>query len=225
MKRVLFIGNSFTYYNDMPLLFEQLSNDAGFDVHAVSVIKGGWYLNQFADPENDMGKELRSVYPRHQWDYIVLQDQSFNPAGNPEDFLNSVQSLRTLMPNGRLVFYQTWPYEANTAKLASVNISYEDMYTGLRNAYTMAARVHDGILVPVGDGFHLIQQRKPEFSLYMPDAFHPNLAGSYLAACLFFGCLSGQSPLTLSTPKKLDASKAQFLREVAQELLTHQGGI
>ncbi len=220
MKRVLFIGNSFTYFNDMPLLFEQLSNDAGFDVHAVSVTKGGWYLNQFADPENDMGKELRSVYPRHQWDYIVLQDQSFNPAGNPEDFLDSVQSLRSLMPEGRLVFYQTWPYEANTSKLASAKISYDDMYATLRDAYAKAAREFDGLLVPVGDGFHLIRQRKPEFSLYMPDAFHPNLAGSYLAACLFFGRLSGLSPLMLSTPKKLDAYQAQYLREIAQELLT-----
>lgn len=220
MKRVLFIGNSFTYFNDMPLFFEQLANDAGFDVHAVSVTKGGWYLHQFADPENDMGKELRSVYPRHQWDYIVLQDQSFNPAGDPEDFLASVRSLRALMPQGRFVFYQTWPYEPNTAKLASVKTSYDDMYAGLRDAYTQAAREHDGLLVPVGDGFHLVWQRKPELSLYMPDAFHPNLAGSYLAACLFFGCLSGISPLTLSTPKKLDESKAKYLRELAQELIS-----
>ncbi len=220
MKRVLFIGNSFTYFNDMPLLFEQLSNDAGFDVHAVSVIKGGWYLHQFADPENDMGKELRSVYPRHQWDYIVLQDQSFNPAGDPEDFLASVRELRALMPHGRLVFYQTWPYEPDTAKLASVKISYDDMYTGLRGAYTQAAREQNGLLVPVGDGFYLTHQRRPALSLYMPDAFHPNLAGSYLAACLFFGRLSGLSPLKLSTPKKLDECIAQYLREIAQELLS-----
>ena len=124
------------------------------------------------------------------------------------------------MPEGRLVFYQTWPYEANTSKLASAKISYDDMYATLRDAYAKAAREFDGLLVPVGDGFHLIRQRKPEFSLYMPDAFHPNLAGSYLAACLFFGRLSGLSPLMLSTPKKLDAYKAQYLREIAQELLT-----
>lgn len=220
MKRVLFIGNSFTYFNDMPTLFSLIANDAGFDVGVSSVVKGGWWLNRYADPADEMGKALRAAYPRQKWDEIVLQDQSFNPAGDKADFLRSVHALRELMPEGRFVFYQTWAYEYGSAKLAATGCTYEQMRDGLRAAYQQAARETNGLCVPVGDGFSLYRERYPQFSLYQPDSFHPNLAGTYLAACLFLGCLSGQ-PVSRDLPVKgLDAERARTLREVANALLS-----
>ena len=158
MRRILFIGNSFTYYNEMPAMFSLLANDADFEVSTASVVKGGWYLSRFADPEDEMGKALRAFYPRHRWDDIVLQDQSLNPAVNREGFLQAVRDLRVLMPEGRFVFYQTWAYEYDSAKLAATGLSYEQMRAGLRDAYRQAAEEMDGVCVPVGDGFGLFGQ-------------------------------------------------------------------
>ena len=222
MKRVLFIGNSFTYYNDMPNLFAMLANDAGYDAGVSSLFKGGWYLSRYADPQDEMGMALRALYPRQKWDEIILQDQSFNPAGNKEEFLRAVHALRALMPEGRFVFYQTWAYEYGSAKMADTGISYAQMRDGLRDAYQQAAKETNGLCVPVGDGFSLFRDRYPHFSLYQPDSFHPNLCGSYLAACLFLGCLSGK-PVTTDLPVKgLDAARAGAVREVANDLL-HRG--
>ena len=221
MKRALFIGNSFTYFNDMPNLFSLIANDAGFDVSVTSVTKGGWYLSRYADPEDEMGKALRAAYPRQKWDYIVLQDQSFNPAADQAGFLRAVHDLRQLMPDGRFVFYQTWAYESDSAKLEGVGYTYEQMRDALREAYQQAALETSGICVPVGDGFSLFRERYPRFSLYQPDSFHPNLTGSYLAACMFLGRLSGK-PVTSDLPiKGLDAAHARAALEVVNEVLAY----
>ncbi len=219
MRRVLFIGNSFTYYNEMPAMFSLLANDADFGVGTASVVKGGWYLSRFADPEDEMGKALRAFYPRHRWDDIVLQDQSLNPAVNREGFLQAVRDLRVLMPEGRFVFYQTWAYEYDSAKLAATGLSYEQMRVGLRDAYRQAAEETGGLCVPVGDGFGLYRERFPQFSLYRPDSFHPNLAGSYMAACMFLACLSGKRALTDLPVEHLDARRAETVRDAMRETL------
>lgn len=47
--KVLFVGNSHTYYNDMPRIFASLARDNGHDVQVESVTKGGWILPDRAD--------------------------------------------------------------------------------------------------------------------------------------------------------------------------------
>ena len=120
MKTVLFIGNSFTYVNDLPGMLTALAREAGFEIETEAVVRGGWYLNRFADPEDPMGQQLRQVFPTRKWDYIVLQDQSFNPAGNQADFLAAVEKLTGMMRTGaRFLLYQTWAYQDASEKLAA----------------------------------------------------------------------------------------------------------
>ena len=215
MKQILFVGNSFTYFNDMPYLFSFLANRAGFENYTGSVVLGGWWLNRYADPDDRMGRVLREEYPKRDWDYIIWQDQSFNPAGDPADFLAAARALRTLCPCKKQVYYQTWAYEDGTEKLADTGMTYQQMRDALRASYRQAAEECGGICVPVGDAFSLCRDTHSEIGLYNPDHYHPSLAGSYLAACLFYACLSGQSPLRLGTPEGLNENTAAVLREIA----------
>jgi hypothetical protein len=54
MKKILFIGNSYTYFNDMPAaIFAPLAQEQGTPFAVTAVTRGGYYLSQFADPENE----------------------------------------------------------------------------------------------------------------------------------------------------------------------------
>ena len=222
MRRILFIGNSLTYYNDLPALFGDLANDAGFETITASVTKGGWYLSRFADPQDEMGAALRRKYPLRRWNDIVLQDQSLNPAVDPDGFLAAVRALRQAMPEGRFVFYQTFAYEAGSDRLAATGMTQQEMYDRLRDAYATAAREHGGLLVPVGEAFRRIQREHPLVNLYQPDSLHPNLAGSYLAACVFYAALSGRDPQALAAPKGIDEAKARLIRAAASQTMQKQ---
>lgn len=72
MLNILFIGNSFTFVNDLPKMLETVAADAGIEIAATSVLKGGAYLHQFADLEHELGQRLCETYPTKKWDYIGL---------------------------------------------------------------------------------------------------------------------------------------------------------
>lgn len=222
MERVLFVGNSFTYYNNMPKIFEALANQAGCEVQVHSVVKGGWYLNRYADPDDEFGLLLRTEYPKEAWDYIVWQDQSANPALDPEDFYAAAHELCHLFPcRKQHVFYQTWAYEEGSEKLASVHMDYETFHQALAAAYREAAKRENALCVPVGDAFALCHAQYPLINLYKPeDRFHPSLAGSYLAACVFVGAITGKD-VSMLAPL---GGETRALCEIAQNALDPQSG-
>lgn len=219
MNSILFVGNSFTYVNDLPAMFEYICNAAGHTLTADRVVKGGWYLSRYADPENEMGVILRQEYPKKVWDVIVWQDQSFNPARNTPDFLAASQALcREFPARGKAAFYQTWAYEDNTDKLASTGLTYDEMHAQLKAAYQQAADENGAVCVPVGDAFSRCYKTHPEISLYWPDHFHPSESGTYLAACTFYAFLYNQSPLDLTVPENVDPALAPTLRRIAHDV-------
>lgn len=218
MDRVLFIGNSFTYFNDMPDIFSKLCEGAGIPVEVERVVKGGWYLSRYADPENEMHPAILEA-AKKEWDYVVLQDQSLNPAANTEDFLSAARKLAQLFPcRKKLVFYQTWAYEEGSVKLQSSGLTYEQMHEKLRDAYRQAVDELNALCVPAGDAFRLAHdQYYNKFSLYRADAFHPNTLGSYMIACTFFATLTGKSPLDCITPHGVALEHAASLRKLAHD--------
>ncbi|MBQ7923565.1 MAG: DUF4886 domain-containing protein [Clostridia bacterium] len=218
MINILFVGNSFTFYNDLPGMLTEMAAAAGIEMSASRVLVGGAYLNQYADPDHERGKMLLETYPTKKWDYIVLQDQSFNPANKPEDFFASVEKLCAYMDCGaKFLFYSTWAYENNTELLCSTGMTYTEMLTALTSAYRKAAEIHSGIRVPVGEAFALTGENCADINVYHPDSKHPSPCGTYLAACLFCKAIFGELPEESVIPEGVAAEQCDALRRIAAQ--------
>ncbi len=216
MKSVLFLGNSFTFYQDLPGVFHFLTQRAGIDVEVDSVTKGGASLREFLNPKNQIGQKLNDVL-KQNWDGVVFQEQSFRPVGNPESFFSAVKELSERFPAAEKFFYQTWAYREGSERLAKKEMTYPEMYEGLKKAYGEAAFRNKGMVVPVGDAFNRIRNEYPEIDLYQSDDYHPSPAGTYLAACMFVAVIFQISPLKLSDALELEPKTAAILRQVAAD--------
>jgi hypothetical protein len=73
--RVLFIGNSYTYANDLPGMFTKLAKSGGHRVETDLLANGGWTLTDHVNTSDTL-RDLQAS----QWDYVVLQEQSEYPA-------------------------------------------------------------------------------------------------------------------------------------------------
>jgi len=216
MLNILFLGNSFTNTNNLPHMLTKIAGSAGVEIFTASVLKGGAFLHNFTDPAHELSAQLAEVYPTRKWDYIVLQDHAFNPAKDPEDFLDSAATLCAQMQCGaQFLFYSTWPYRTNTAILDSIGLTYTAMLDGLTSSYQKAADTLGGIRVPVGNAFALSTQVNTDIDLYRPDDYHPSPCGTYLAACLFFKAITGRSAAELSVPEGVSAEDGKKLRIIA----------
>lgn len=178
--RVLFIGNSFTYVNDLPRLVARLAANESRPLETRMVTVGGASLKSHWDD----GQALAAIKGA-KWDYVVLQEQSALPVNNPK-LMHEYARLfdaEIKKAGAKTVFYLTWAREDHPEKQAAIT-----------EAYTSIAGELGALLAPVGLAWQRALKEKPGLRLYHEDKLHPSPAGTYMAACVFYGVLYGKSP-------------------------------
>ena len=183
--KVLFIGNSYTFFYDMPKLFEAECRERGAECDVDSVTAGGYTLEQFLSDENEFGRRAKELLHQKKYDYVVMQEQSVRPASDPELFLDSLRRLMVFVrENGaKPVLYETWGRADHSGELTQLGWDHELMQTELNESYAKGAAEHGAILVPAGERFHEAYRRgEPVFD---PDGSHPSEYGSKLIARVF----------------------------------------
>ncbi len=220
---IFFIGNSYTSENDLPRLLRAIAADAQspVDVETAEATAGGQRL---VDSWGD--DQARAVLASRHWDYVVLQEQSLmtmlsgNQPVTQSGFSEWGQSIHAAgaMP----VVFETWARQPGSAAYSSADATANN----LTDAATMQAQIDfilgdagssiGAIPVPVGDVWMRCEQQPGAPLLYEPDNSHPSLAGSYLAAMLFYRILTGHPPSSSNfVPDGLDPTAAQTLRNCA----------
>lgn len=187
--KILFIGNSYTYYNDMPDLFAKECEENGVKAEVESVTAGGYRLKQYLSEEDEYAQKIRQLLKSKKYDFIVLQEHSVVPLNNPETFLKCVfEFTKMIKTNGATpVLYQTWGRADGNKTLSDLQMTHDEMQNGLRSAYEAAAKESGAMLVYAGDAFDKAYKEGKE--VFDPDGTHPSLYGSRIIAkefCRFF---------------------------------------
>ena len=175
--KVLMLGNSFTHVHNVDQLMAGLT---GWQVKRIT--RGGAFLYQMIDPEDELSAKVQEAFAREKWDYVVLQEQSNTPELRAHLFHPSVEKLCALIrENGaKPVLYATWAYREGSEKLASTGLSYEEMDRGLCESYHKAGNDNSALVADVGKAYtamrHLIDPYDKE------DDYHPSEVGALLAA-------------------------------------------
>lgn len=218
---VLWIGNSFFYYNNgLPSHVAQLAAAArqpalrgtmitmggsGFDWHDVASYFRPGAVGRYSFDRNNV---IRFNPPGQLYDTAVLMDCSQCPL-HP-DLKDAFEEFgrrhaETVRQNGaRPVFFMSWAYA-----------DAPEMTAPLAEAYTRLGNATGALVIPAGLAFARALAERPETPLYVADKRHPTLAGTYLAAAVSYAALFGASPVDLGYTAGLDPALAAFLQRVA----------
>ena len=201
--RVLFIGNSYTYVNNLPAVFAALARDGNQAVVKTQIVApGGWFLKTHWEQG-----DARRLLSQGKWDYVVLQEQSLLGSvverdgqlhiGNDHFFHPyAVMWVRAIKDAGATpVLYLTWAHKPTPEDQAILN-----------DAYERVAGEEQAVVAPAGLAWARIREQHPEIDLFQPDGSHPSPAGTYLAACAFYAAIFRQSPLSLTGKIKSDGN-------------------
>ena len=199
--RVLFVGNSLTYYNSMPALVEQLAagDEGAPPVFAVWYTAPGWTLRKAAGDE-----DLTALLAGIRWDDVVLQERSDLASSSvdrrrqeTDPYVRDLQST-SAAGGARTVLFMTWPYREESDLAAVLGLP----------------------IAPVAPAWSEARARRAGIDLLASDGRHPNLAASYLAACVFYATLTGRDPAASSFTAGLEQYEARFLQHLAFETVT-----
>ena len=223
-KAILWVGNSFFYYNNS--LHNHVLNlvraaDPTATPSATSVTISGagidWHDMASYFRPNGIGRysfvgdnEIVFNRPGRQFDAVVIADCSQCPI-HPQ--LQSVfhqfakQQSEIVAANGaRPIFFMTWAYKDKP-----------EMAAQLAEQYTIAGNANDALVIPAGLAFAKAIAKRPDLEFYQPDKRHPTLIGTYLAACTAYAAVYGKSPLGNAYSAGIDPDIARFLQRTAQE--------
>lgn len=200
--RVLFVGNSYTYVNDLPGLVARMGAAAsragvGPDITTDSVAVGGATLHNHWDMNTAPMRIMAGG-----WDAVVFQGQSVEPVIAYTDFRTYAVRFGTLATtnHARAVYYATWPRRVG-----------DDVYTqswsggtpevlGMRlhTAYSQVAMLAGGSVAAVGNAWLAALRSGSAIELYASDGSHPSPAGTWLTACVMYRTLVG-APAPMET--------------------------
>ena len=224
-KNVLFLGNSYTYYNNLPQMLSDLARSAGDTMTFDSNTPGGYTFQGHSTNATSLAKIAVG-----NWDFVVLQEQSQLPSFPDNQVETSVfpyarilDSLINLNNNcAETVFYMTWGRKfgdaSNCANFAPL-CTYEGMDSMLYLRYMMMADRNGALVSPVGAVWRSIRQNYPLIELYQSDNSHPSLAGSYAAACSFYATIFRKDPTLITNNYGLPAADALNIRHTAKTIV------
>jgi hypothetical protein len=217
--RVLFLGNSYTYVNDLPSTFAQLAGSGGHPTEVASVANGGEMLAQHAASSDSLDR----IAAEH-WSYVVLQEQSETPAtwAGRVSMYPAIRALDGDIESGGAIpmLFVTW---AHRDGLPGTDLaSYDAMQQQIDNAYMAIAQEQRVPVAPVGYAWSAVLHDHPEMALWADDGSHPNQAGTYLAACVFYASIFRQSPSGLRYHGGVGDDQARVLQdEASRQVLDH----
>lgn len=218
--KVLFIGNSITYFNNMPQTFEAIANSQGDYTEVTVYAPGGTgFIHHVNDPN------IYAHFKQERWDYIVLQPGSNESPGYTAPINQTLTRARVMVdsiykynPCANVLFYEI-SYGVWGATPANL-VTYNTTMGGIRNNLTYLSDSMELFFAPVGEAFRTAWNNDQTTMLWggVGD-IHPNARGSYIAACIFYASIFKKPSLGTTEISSLTATEAMNYQQLADTIV------
>jgi len=203
--RVLFVGNSLTYANDLPGMVKALADSTGVERTYIETVA----FPNFALEDHWAVGDAKAAIARGGWRFVIMQQ---GPSALPESRVNLLEwaerfAIEIRRAAGVPAMYTVWP---------SVARSFD--FDRVIESYHLAADSIRGMELPAGGAWLAAWRRDPSLALYGPDGFHPSVLGSYVAALTIFGRLYDRPVTGLPRGLTVPGGSFQIPAEVAATL-------
>lgn len=203
-KQFLFVGNSLTYTNNLPKIFENVAANFNETINTKSLC----YPNYALEDHWEEGK-LQKLINTGTYDYIIVQQ---GPSSQNEgklmliDYGKKIKALCS-KKNSQLVFFMVWPskYYANT-------------FDGVIQNYLLASQINKALVSPAGEVWKAYELENNLENLYGVDGFHPSKTGSFLSALTLFKTIypdKNLEDLSFQNSKTWVADKRSYMAIIA----------
>ena len=215
---VLFLGNSYTSYNNLPQLVQSLSNSAGKTLIIDSNMPGGYLISGHLNDATTLSKISQG-----NWDYVILQEQSQIPTIDYyryNDMYPAMTDLKSVIeqynPCAKIITYMTWgrrfggqQCDPSGTYCSPVFANFNHMQDSLTSAYLEISEQLNIQCAPVGVTWQNILN-DTTLVLHSGDNSHPNIDGSYVAALTIFSSIWKQGTSGLTYTAGLSNQLAQY---------------
>jgi hypothetical protein len=205
-RRILFIGNSLTYFNDgiySHLKKLMASANPPIEIQADGAVVGGQYFKTLWETFPEPRRAIARGY-----DVVVLQEDL--PETTVADFRKYaplfVEEIRKT--GARPVLLMAWGYR-RLGWISTAQIAEAHRDVGKQLGVDVA---------PLGLAWERVMKERPDLNLFDSDFEHPNVRGTYLEALVVYATVFRKSPVDLTyAPPGITPEATAFLKRIAWE--------
>lgn len=227
-KKVLFIGNSYTEANNLPLMISNLSSSMGKTLEYETHTMGGARFMGHWNGLTNSG--LFEKIKGGGFDFIVLQGQSQEVAFPDVQFYSDVYPyaekldsiIKLYSPQSKVVFYMTWGYrygDSVNCQFFSPFCNFWSMTERLYHNYSLMASDFNSWIAPVGAAWRESISRDSTIVLHSSDNSHPSLNGTYLSSCVFYSTFFHDSIFSQDIPSGMNSNSCQYLQNISNTIV------
>lgn len=222
ITRILFLGNSATYYNDMPFMVEKMAQADGINTEVTMLAVSGYKLHQFIAEDGIYLEQIKTMLNETKYDYVIVQDHRETMLTNPTKSENSIIFLKDLIESSgsEMILYETQAdYTGNTFKIngSLVYLDHYMMQYYLTKNYFNIGNRNNLKVSACGPNYTRCGELFPEINLYNQDNLHPSVAGSYLAACTLYETIFNKSAYENSFIPGSELDENNLLKDLSLE--------
>jgi hypothetical protein len=188
-QRILFVGNSLTYYNDLPGLVKKIAKQDGLSLTVNTISKPNYSLEDHW-VEGKVEAEIKSTH----YDIVIFQQGPSALKASRENLVEYALLFSKICreQKSRMAFYSVWPS-------GDRQFDFPNVFT----SYKAAADTTNGVVCPAGNAWLNVWNEKKDFPLYSADGFHPTEHGSLLAAMVIYASLFHKTNFDFISPEKM----------------------
>lgn len=222
--KVLYLGNSYTYTNDLPNVLEKIAQSQSREISSTEFLSGGArFMTHWNNPS------VISKIQEGGIDFMILQGQSQEAAFPQGQFMNEVypyaKSLDSLFkehnPNGKVLFFMTWGYRYGdqvNCQFYPPFCNFFSMTQELYNNYRQMALDFNSSVAPIGAAWRYSIILDSNYVLHSSDNSHPSIDGTYLSACVLYSSIFKEE-VNSSFYGSLSAERAQRYQGIANDIV------
>lgn len=241
---VLFIGNSLTYYHEMPQTLQMMLNETNPNMNIDQSTYPGYSLSQHLSRKAESSSEQRirtlteKKMVEKKWDIIILQTGTVSvliPENRELKVNRAILRIKELATNEncKFILFNTWPskeeypkkycYSGYNIDKSIKDIDYcspvienlEQEITAINESYNLVAQSNNITKSDNGTKFYEIRTSHPEIELY-EDYIHPNKYGAFLNACIFYQMLTNKKAVELKYVGEIESKTAKILKKIVE---------
>jgi hypothetical protein len=211
-RRVLFLGNSLTGFNDMPSMVVALAESAKVSPLPTAVVE---WLPNYALIDHWADGQAQKVISDGHYDVVVMQQGPTSVGLNRDTLRLAAKNFNPIIraAGGIPALYSVWP-----------TIDRQQDFDQATQSYALAAQDVNGMHFPAGETWRAAWRRDPTLQFYSADGLHPSVLGSYAVALTILGGLYDRSVVGLPNAFvwsggrfQVDANTARIIQEAADE--------
>ena len=226
--KVTFLGNSLTYWHDLPEMIKDMAEAAGDKIEVESYTQGGWTFYKHANSPESYQKIIET-----KPDIVVIQGNSKDASFHwwrVNMMYPSVRKLTEMIETSgaRPMLYLTYAnwgggekcLEEFNAKFCSMPFEgYYDFQDTIIAGFMEIAEELDIAVAPVGVAWKEVLMDGQLSTLWVNDNVHPSIAGAYLTTCVFYAAIFKKSPVGIKYYSIVPEWRARYLQKVAARIV------